>query len=203
VEERQRQINPQNLDDAFDMVGNQQVFKTPSTNVAVAMANLERLPNMPEYQDVRTNIRAHLIAAIGQTTELIKQAQAISHAPATSGRSHQSRISPPLGGSRRNRSPPRDAHQGNSGDHHNQEAYRNGRNRDAHQRRRAHEPNRGYNQEANQRVDYDLRHNLPPWDIRDHINKRIKARAAHENIQCIEYDTTHGPPGLKQFTPHL
>jgi len=47
------------------MVENQQVFKTPSANVAVTMANLERLPNMLEYQDVRTNIRAHLIAAMG------------------------------------------------------------------------------------------------------------------------------------------
>ena len=48
-EEQQRQIKPQNLDDAFDMVGNHHVFKTPSANVVVAMANLERLPNTPEY----------------------------------------------------------------------------------------------------------------------------------------------------------
>jgi len=40
-EEQQRQLVPNNLDDAFDMVGDQQVFKTPSANVAVAMANLE------------------------------------------------------------------------------------------------------------------------------------------------------------------
>jgi hypothetical protein len=31
------------------MVGNQQVFKTPSANVAISMVNLERLPNTPEY----------------------------------------------------------------------------------------------------------------------------------------------------------
>jgi len=40
-EEQQRQLVPHNLDDAFDMVGDQQVFKTPSANVVVAMANLE------------------------------------------------------------------------------------------------------------------------------------------------------------------
>ena len=48
-EEQQRQLIPHNLDDAFDMVGNQQVFKTPSANVAISMVNLERLPNTPEY----------------------------------------------------------------------------------------------------------------------------------------------------------
>ena len=41
ADEEQRQLVPNNLDDAFDMVGNQQVFKTPSANVAVAMANLD------------------------------------------------------------------------------------------------------------------------------------------------------------------
>jgi hypothetical protein len=56
------------------MVGNQQVFKTPSTNVAITMANLERLPDMLEYQDVRSNMRAHLIAAMGQMVKLAKQA---------------------------------------------------------------------------------------------------------------------------------
>jgi hypothetical protein len=40
-EEQQRQLVPHNLDDAFDIVGDQQVFKTLSTNVVVAMANLE------------------------------------------------------------------------------------------------------------------------------------------------------------------
>jgi len=49
ADEELRQLVPNNLDDAFDMVGNQQVFKTPSANVAVAMANLNRLPDTPEY----------------------------------------------------------------------------------------------------------------------------------------------------------
>jgi len=74
--DEERQLTPNNLDDAFDMVGNQQVFKTPSANVAIAMENLDRLPDTPEYQDVRTNIRAHLIAAMGQTTTQLKRVQA-------------------------------------------------------------------------------------------------------------------------------
>jgi len=35
ADQEHRQLVPNNLDDAFDMVGNQQVFKTPSANVAV------------------------------------------------------------------------------------------------------------------------------------------------------------------------
>jgi len=45
---QERQIPPHNLSDAFDMVGDQPVYKTPSANVAVAMANLDRLPDTPE-----------------------------------------------------------------------------------------------------------------------------------------------------------
>jgi len=82
--DEERQLTPNNLGDAFDMVGNQQVYKTPSTNVAVAMANLDHLPDSPEYQDVRTNIRAHLIAAMGQTATLLKRVQAISYTEVTS-----------------------------------------------------------------------------------------------------------------------
>jgi len=58
---------------------------------------------------------------MGQTTDLIRQAQVISYTPATSGRSHQSRVSPPPDGSRRDHSPPDDAHQRNNND-----AHRNG-----------------------------------------------------------------------------
>ena len=53
------------------MVGNQQVFKTPSANVAVAMANLDRLLDTPEYQGVRT-------------TDLLRRVQAISYMEVTS-----------------------------------------------------------------------------------------------------------------------
>jgi hypothetical protein len=59
------ELVPNNLDDAFDMVGDQQVFKTPSANIAVAMVNLDRLPDTPEFQGVRTSIWANLIVAMG------------------------------------------------------------------------------------------------------------------------------------------
>ena len=51
------------------MVRNQQVYKTPSANIAIAMANSDRLPDAPEYQDIRANIRAHMTAAMGHVTE--------------------------------------------------------------------------------------------------------------------------------------
>jgi len=41
--DEERQLAPNNLGDAFVMVKNQQVYKTPSANVAVAMANIDRL----------------------------------------------------------------------------------------------------------------------------------------------------------------
>ena len=50
--DEERQLPPHNLTDAFDMVGDQPVYKTPSTNVAVAMANLDRPPDTPECQGV-------------------------------------------------------------------------------------------------------------------------------------------------------
>jgi len=82
--DEERQIPPHNLSDAFDMVGVQPVYKTPSANVAVAMANLDRLPDTPECQGIRTSIRAHLITAMGQTATLLKRVQAISYTEATS-----------------------------------------------------------------------------------------------------------------------
>ena len=54
--DKERQIPPHNLSDAFDMVGDQPVYKMPSANVAVAMANLDRLPDTPECQGVRTSV---------------------------------------------------------------------------------------------------------------------------------------------------
>jgi len=50
--DEERQLTPHNLSDTFDMVGNQQVYKTPSANVAVAMANLDRLLDTLEYQGI-------------------------------------------------------------------------------------------------------------------------------------------------------
>ena len=90
----ERQLAPHNLSDAFDMVGDQPVYKTPSANVAVAMANLDRLPDTPEYQDVRSSIRARLIAAMGQTTTLLKRVQAVSYTEVSSDQTHRSRTSP-------------------------------------------------------------------------------------------------------------
>ena len=92
--DEERQLIPNNLGDAFDMVGNHQVYKTPSTNVAVAMANLDRLPDTPEYQDIRSNIRAHLIAAMGQTATLLKRVQAVSYTEVSSDQTHCSQTSP-------------------------------------------------------------------------------------------------------------
>jgi hypothetical protein len=81
------------------------------------------------------------------------------------------------------------------------EAHRHDCGRDAGHRRRAYEL--GHDQEVDQGTDYDIRCNLPHRDVRDHINKRINDRAAHENIYRIEYDAVHSPSGLKQFSPHL
>jgi hypothetical protein len=44
-EERQRGPQPRDLANAFDSVGERQVFRTPSANVAIAMANLDCLPD--------------------------------------------------------------------------------------------------------------------------------------------------------------
>ena len=141
------------------MVKNQQVYKTLSANVAVAMANLDRLPDTPKYQDVRTNIRAHLIAAMGQTATLLKRVQAVSYTEVTFDRTHRSRTSPRSGGHCRSRSPI------------------NNRRRDTHRDNRGrdtgsyHEQRRGRGQEVNQ--DRDLRHNIPPKDVHERINRRI------------------------------
>jgi hypothetical protein len=48
------------------------------------MANLDRLPDTPEYQGVRTNIWVHLIAAMGQIIDLLRRVQAISYTEVTS-----------------------------------------------------------------------------------------------------------------------
>ena len=48
VEARRIRLQPCDLNNAFDRIGEKQVFRTPSTNVAVAMATMQRLPNTPE-----------------------------------------------------------------------------------------------------------------------------------------------------------
>ena len=104
------------------MVGNQQVFKTPSANVAVAMENLDRLPDTPEYQGLRSNIWAHLIAAMGQTATLLKKVQAISYTEATSDQTHRSRASPQPDEHRRSRSPINDRRKDTHRDNHGRDA---------------------------------------------------------------------------------
>jgi len=186
--DEERQLAPHNLSDAFDMVGDQRVYKTPSANVAVAIANLDRLPDTPECQGVRSSIRAHLIAAMGQTATLLKRVQAISYTEVSSDHTHRSRTSPQPSGRHRSRSP----------NNRREDVGRDNRGRDAGGYR---EQNRGHGQEVNQ--DKDLRYNIPPMDARDCINRRATERAVHENLRRIEYDATHGPPGLRQFSSHL
>jgi hypothetical protein len=53
---RRNRLQGRNLNDAFDMVGNRSVFKTPSANVAVAIESLKRLPNTLEIQNIREDL---------------------------------------------------------------------------------------------------------------------------------------------------
>ena len=48
-----------NLEEAFDKVGDQLVYQTPSTNLAVAFNELDKLPHTPKVEKVR----AHIITA--------------------------------------------------------------------------------------------------------------------------------------------
>jgi len=142
TEPNDEQTRSDNLGDAFDMVENQQVYKTPSAIVAVAMANLDRLHDTPEYQDIRTNIRAHLITAMGQTATLLKRVQAVTYMEVTSDQTHCSRTSPRFGGYHRSRSPINNRRRDTHRDNHGWDASS------------YHEQRRGHGQEVNQ--DRDL-----------------------------------------------
>ena len=48
-----------NLEEAFNMVGDQPVYQTPSANLAIAFNELDKLPHTPEVEKVQ----AHIIAA--------------------------------------------------------------------------------------------------------------------------------------------
>ena len=63
-EARRIRVQPRDLNNAFDRVGDKQVFMTPSTNIAVAMVTMQRLPNTPETQAVHDDIQAYLTAAM-------------------------------------------------------------------------------------------------------------------------------------------
>ena len=77
-EARHVRVQPRDLNNAFDRVGDKQVFRTPSANVAVAMATMQRLPNTPKIQAIRDDVQAYLTAAIAQTAEIANQARAPS-----------------------------------------------------------------------------------------------------------------------------
>jgi siroheme synthase (precorrin-2 oxidase/ferrochelatase) len=61
--------------------------------VAVAMANLDRLPDTLENHAVREDIKAYLTAAMGQTVELAQRARAATSTSIASSRSRRSRAS--------------------------------------------------------------------------------------------------------------
>jgi hypothetical protein len=46
------------LADAFDMCDNQQVFKTPSANMAIAMNELNKFPKSPTLDGVKAYLKA-------------------------------------------------------------------------------------------------------------------------------------------------
>ena len=77
-EARRIRVQPRDLNNAFDRVGDKQVFRTPSANVAVAMATMQRLPNTSETQAVHDEIQTYLTAAMAQTAEIVNQARAPS-----------------------------------------------------------------------------------------------------------------------------
>jgi hypothetical protein len=53
------------------MVGNRPVFKTPSTNMAIAIESLKRLPDTPEIQNIQEDLQAYLQVAMVQTNERV------------------------------------------------------------------------------------------------------------------------------------
>ena len=123
----------------------------PSANMAVAMANLDRLPDTPECQGLRSSVRAHLIAAMGQTATLLKRVQAISYTEVSSDQTHRSQTSPQ----------PSERHRSRSPNDRRKDVGRGNRGRDTGGYR---EQKRGRGQEVNQ--DRDLRYNIPPKDAR-------------------------------------
>jgi hypothetical protein len=72
-----------NLADAFDMCGNQQVHKTPSANIVVAMNELAKLPQSSALDAVLAYLKA--------ATVLVNENRLGGHAPAPSVASSHSR----------------------------------------------------------------------------------------------------------------
>ena len=179
------------------------------------MATMQRLPNTPETQAVRDDIQAYLTAAMAQTAEM-NQARAPSVSIESSHSRQYSSRSQPLNqrGSRNN--DPSDNRQGGNGGHDggrddnrrredNRHDVRDDNRRENHDNRRDNHGRRANPDGNRDRRDgnNDLRHYLGGRDLHARINQRADDRASHESYRRMEYDTAHGPPGLKQFTPHL
>ena len=174
------------------------------------MATMQRLPNTPKTQAVRDEIQAYLTAAMAQTAEIVNQVRA----PSVSVESSHSRQLPsrsqPLNprGSRNN--DPSDNHRGGNGGHDggnrhredNRHDIRDDNHQDNRDNRRDNRGRRANPDGNRDRRDgnNDLCHYLGGCDGN---NQRADDRASHESYRRMEYDTAHGPPGLKQFTPHL
>ena len=165
---------------------------------------MQRLPNTPEIQAIRDDVQAYLTAAIAQTVEIANQARAPSVSVESShSRQYSSRPQPPNQRGLCNNDPP-DNRQGRNGGHDGgrHDNHRNNQDnnrRDNHDNRRDNH-GRGVNQGGNRdRHDSnnDLHHSLRERDLRDRINQRANDRASHESYRRMEYDTTHGPLGLK------
>ena len=74
-----------NLEEAFDMVGDQPVYQTPSANLAITFNELDKLPHTLEVEKVR----AHIIVAQVQVIEFRNPDPSYSTTSAHSHRSHR------------------------------------------------------------------------------------------------------------------
>ena len=63
-EARRIRVQPRDLNNAFNRVRDKQVFRTPSANIAVAMATMQRLPNTPKILAIRDYMQAYVTAAM-------------------------------------------------------------------------------------------------------------------------------------------
>jgi hypothetical protein len=67
------------LTDAFDMCDNQQVFKTPSANIAVAMNELNKLPESPTLDAVKRYLKVATVRVNERHTPALSASTTRSH----------------------------------------------------------------------------------------------------------------------------
>jgi hypothetical protein len=67
------------LADAFDLCDNQQVFKTPSANIAVAMNELNKLPESLALDTVKAYLKAATVQVNERHTPAPSASTARSH----------------------------------------------------------------------------------------------------------------------------